>query len=36
MIITDTMDISKMSKLELLNKCKELGIEKCNSIYHIS
>jgi len=25
------MDISKMSKLELLNKCKELGIEKCNS-----
>jgi DNA (cytosine-5)-methyltransferase 1 len=25
------MDISKMSKLELLNKCKELGIEKYNS-----
>jgi DNA (cytosine-5)-methyltransferase 1 len=25
------MDISKMSKLELLEKCKELGITKCNS-----
>lgn len=25
------MDISKMSKIELLEKCKELGITKCNS-----
>ena len=25
------MDISKISKLELLEKCKELGITKCNS-----
>lgn len=25
------MDISKMSKLELLEKCKELGIKKCSS-----
>jgi len=24
-------DISKMSKLELLEKCKELGFTKCNS-----
>lgn len=29
--ITEQMDISKMSKLELLEKCKELGIIKCNS-----
>lgn len=29
--ITDQMDISKMSKLELLEKCKELGITKCSS-----
>jgi DNA (cytosine-5)-methyltransferase 1 len=29
--ITEQMDISKMSKLELLEKCKELGITKCNS-----
>ena len=27
----EQMDISKMSKLELLEKCKELGITKCNS-----
>ena len=25
------MDISKISKLELLEKCKEFGITKCNS-----
>lgn len=25
------MDTSKMSRLELLNKCKELGIERCSS-----
>ena len=25
------MDISKMSKIELLEKCKELGITKCSS-----
>jgi len=25
------MDISKMSKIDLLKKCKELGITKCNS-----
>jgi hypothetical protein len=25
------MDTSKMSKPELLEKCKELGITKCNS-----
>ena len=24
------MDISKMNKLELLEKCKELGITKCS------
>ena len=29
--ITEQMDISKMSKLELLKKCKELGITKCSS-----
>jgi DNA (cytosine-5)-methyltransferase 1 len=28
---TEQMDISKMSKLELLEKCKELGITKCSS-----
>lgn len=29
--ITKQMDISKMSKLELLEKCKDLGITKCSS-----
>ncbi len=29
--ITEQMDILKMSKLELLKKCKELGITKCSS-----
>jgi DNA (cytosine-5)-methyltransferase 1 len=29
--ITEKMDISKMSKLELLEKCKDLGITKCSS-----
>lgn len=29
--ITEQMDISKMSKLELLEKCKELGIKKSSS-----
>lgn len=29
--ITKQMDISKMTKLELLEKCKELGITKCSS-----
>lgn len=29
--IARQMDISKMSKLELLEKCKELGITKCSS-----
>jgi DNA (cytosine-5)-methyltransferase 1 len=29
--ITEQMDISKMSKLELLEKCKQLGITKCTS-----
>jgi DNA (cytosine-5)-methyltransferase 1 len=29
--ITEQMDISEMSKLELLEKCKELGITKCSS-----
>ena len=29
--ITEQMDISKMSKLELFEKCKELGITKCSS-----
>ena len=29
--ITDQMDISKMSKIDLLEKCKELGITKCSS-----
>jgi DNA (cytosine-5)-methyltransferase 1 len=29
--IIEQMDISKMSKLELLEKCKELGITKCSS-----
>ena len=29
--ITEQMDISNMSKLELLEKCKELGITKCKS-----
>ena len=28
---TKQLDFSKMSKLELLEKCKELGITKCNS-----
>ena len=29
--ITEKIDTSKMSKPELLEKCKELGITKCNS-----
>ena len=29
--IAEQMDTSKMSKLELLEKCKELGITKCSS-----
>ena len=29
--ITEQMDISKMSKNDLLEKCKELGITKCSS-----
>jgi len=29
--ITEQMDISKMSKIDLLQKCKELGITKCSS-----
>ena len=29
--ITKQMDISKMNKIELLEKCKELGITKCSS-----
>lgn len=29
--MTEQTDISKMSKLELLEKCKELGITKCKS-----
>jgi DNA (cytosine-5)-methyltransferase 1 len=29
--ITEQMDISKMSKIVLLEKCKELGITKCSS-----
>ncbi len=29
--IAEQMDISKISKLELLKKCKDLGIIKCNS-----
>lgn len=29
--ITEQMDISKMSKINLLEKCKELGITKCSS-----
>ena len=29
--ITEQMDTSTMSKLELLEKCKELGITKCSS-----
>jgi DNA (cytosine-5)-methyltransferase 1 len=29
--ITEQMDISKKNKLELLEKCKELGITKCSS-----
>jgi len=29
--ITKQMDISKMNKIELLDKCKELGITKCSS-----
>ena len=29
--IAEQMDISKMSKLKLLEKCKELGITKCSS-----
>ena len=29
--ITEQMDISTMSRLELLEKCKELGITKCSS-----
>jgi hypothetical protein len=31
MSITEQMDISKMSKIDLLEKCKELGITKCSS-----
>ena len=29
--ITEQMDTSKMNKIELLEKCKELGITKCSS-----
>ena len=29
--MTEQIDISKMNKLELLEKCKELGITKCSS-----
>jgi len=29
--ITEQMDISKMTKVELFEKCKELGITKCSS-----
>jgi hypothetical protein len=29
--ITEKMDILKMSKIDLLEKCKELGITKCSS-----
>ncbi len=29
--ITEQMDISKISKLDLLEKCKNLGITKCSS-----
>lgn len=29
--MTEQIDLSKMSKLELLEKCKELGITKCSS-----
>jgi len=29
--MTEQLDISKMSKLELMEKCKELGITKCSS-----
>ena len=29
--MTEQVDISKMKKLELLEKCKELGITKCSS-----
>jgi site-specific DNA-methyltransferase (adenine-specific) len=29
--ITEQMDISKMSKIDLLEKCKELGIKRCSS-----
>ena len=29
--ITEQMDILKMSKIDLLEKCKELGITKCSS-----
>lgn len=29
--MTEQIDISKISKLELLKKCKELGISKCSS-----
>lgn len=29
--MTEQMDISKMNKLELLEKCKEIGITKCSS-----
>lgn len=28
---TEQMDITKMNKLKLLEKCKELGITKCSS-----
>ena len=31
MNMTEQMDISKMSKLELFEKCKKLGITKCSS-----
>jgi len=29
--VTEKMDLSKMSKVDLLNKCKELNITKCSS-----
>ena len=29
--MTEQMDILKMSKIDLLEKCKELGITKCSS-----
>ena len=36
MNITEQIDISKMSKIDLLQKCKELGITKCSSKFTIS